>query len=72
MKKSFVIEDLECAHCAAKIEKEIKEIKGVNSASVNFLAQKIIIEADDQLFNEIENSVVEICKRIEPDCKIIL
>ena len=47
MKKSFVIEELDCAHCAAKIEEEIKKIEGVNSVSVNFLAQKMTIDAQD-------------------------
>ena len=72
MKKSFVIEELDCAHCAAKIEEEIKKIEGVNSVSVNFLAQKMTIDAQDEKFNEILKSAVEICKRVEPDCKVIL
>ena len=72
MKKSFIIEELECAHCAAKIEEKIKKLKGVNSASVNFLAQKIIIDAVDEQFDEITERVVAICKQIEPDCNVIL
>lgn len=72
MKKSFIIEELECAHCAAKIEEKIKKLKGVNSASVNFLAQKIIIDAADEQFDEITERVVAICKQIEPDCNVIL
>ena len=41
MKKRFKLEDLDCAHCAAKMEEAIKKIEGVNDASVNFLAQKM-------------------------------
>ena len=72
MKKSFVIEELDCAHCAAKIEEEIKKIEGVNSVSVNFLAQKMTIDAQDEKFDEIFKRAVEICKSVEPDCKVIL
>ena len=40
MKKTFRMEDLECAHCAAKMEDAIKKLDGVHCASVNFLLQK--------------------------------
>ena len=48
MKKKFKMEDLDCANCAAKMEAAIKKIKGVNEVSINFLAQKMIIDE----FNE--------------------
>ena len=47
MKKTFKMEDLDCAHCAAKMEDAIKKLDGVANANVNFLAQKVTIEADD-------------------------
>lgn len=72
MKKKFVLKDLDCANCAAKMEEKIKKIKGVDSASVSFMTQKLIIEAEDAIFDEIMNQVVAVCKKVEPDCKIIL
>lgn len=72
MKKTFIIEDLDCAHCAAKIEDEIKELNGVNSISVNFLSGKITLDASDAEFDSILEKAVEICKRVEPDCNLIL
>ncbi len=72
MKKTFIIEDLDCAHCAAKIEDEIKELSGVNSISVNFLSGKITLDASDAEFDSILEKAVEICKRVEPDCNLIL
>ena len=72
MKKTFIIEDLDCAHCAAKIEDEIKNINGVNSISVNFLSGKITLDASDAEFDSILIKAVEICKRVEPDCNLIL
>ncbi len=72
MKKVFKLEDLDCANCAAKMEDAIKKIDGVSFASVNFMGQKMTIEADDEHFDTIMKQVVKVCKKIEPDCTIIL
>lgn len=53
MKKRFHLSDLDCAHCAAKMEDAIRKIDGVHSASVNFLSQKLSIDADDARFDGI-------------------
>ncbi len=72
MKKVFRLEDLDCANCAAKMERAIAKIDGVTSTSVSFMAQKLNIEADESRFDEIMRQVVKTCKKVEPDCKIIL
>lgn len=72
MKKVFKLEDLDCAHCAQKMEDGIKKIDGVTDASVNFLAQKLTLEADDDRFDAILKEVVKTCKKIEPDCTVIV
>ncbi|MCR5421056.1 MAG: cation transporter [Lachnospiraceae bacterium] len=72
MKKKFKMEDLECAHCAAKMEEAIKNIPGVMNASVNFLAQKMTIEAPDELFDDIVDKAVECVKKVEPDCRVLV
>ena len=72
MKKTFKMEDLDCAHCAAKMEDAIRKIVGVHSASVNFLSQKLSIDADDARFDGIMREVVAVCKKVEPDCVIHL
>lgn len=72
MKKTFRLEDLDCAVCAAKMEDAIKKIDGVKDASVSFISQKMTIDADDGAFDEIMKKVVKACKKVEPDCRIIL
>lgn len=72
MKKRYKITDLCCANCAAKMEHEIRKLPGVTSATVNFLTQKLSVEADDQRFDEIMKEVVEVCRKVEPDCVIQL
>ena len=72
MKKKFKLQDLDCANCAAKMEEAIKKIVGVNDASVNFMMQKMTIDADDSKFDDIMKEVVTVCAKVEPDCKILL
>ena len=72
MKKKFKLQDLDCANCAAKMEEAIKKIGGVNDAGVNFMMQKMTIDADDSKFDDIMKEVVTVCAKVEPDCKILL
>ncbi|MDE7228253.1 MAG: heavy-metal-associated domain-containing protein [Treponemataceae bacterium] len=72
MKKVFKLEDLDCANCAAKMESAIAKIDGVTSATVSFMTQRLTIEADDARFDDIMKEVVKTCKKVEPDCRIIL
>ena len=72
MKKVYMLEDLDCANCALKMEDGIKKIEGIVNAEVNFMTQKMTIEteADDQ--KKIMKEVVKVCRKIEPDCTILL
>lgn len=72
MKKKFKLQDLDCANCAAKMEDAIKKIDGVNEASVSFMAQKLVIDAEDDKFDVIMQQVVKACAKVEPDCKILM
>ena len=72
MKKVYKLEDLDCANCAAKMECAMQKIEGVNSASVNFMGQRMTIDANDENFDSIMKQVVKVCRKIEPDCTIVL
>jgi copper chaperone CopZ len=72
MKKTFVMEDLDCAHCAAKMEEAIRKLDGVKSVTVSYIAQKFVLEAEDQRFDEILAEAVKICRKVEPDCRILV
>lgn len=72
MKKKFKMEDLDCANCAAKMEATIKKIEGVNEVSINFLAQKMIIDADDARFDDIMKEAQVACTKVDPECKILM
>ena len=71
MKKRFAMEDLDCANCAAKMEAAIKKINGVQDASVNFLTQKLTLEAPEDRFDEIVELAAAACKKVDADCQVI-
>ncbi|MDY3984905.1 cation transporter [Dysosmobacter sp.] len=71
MKKRYKFE-VDCANCAAKVEAAVKKIDGVNDATVNFMAQKLMLDADDARFDEILKEVVAVAKKVEPDCELYL
>ena len=70
MKKSYSLIDLDCANCAAKMERAIAKIDGVNEVTVSFLAQKLILDADDARFDEVLEAAVKAIAKVEPDCKV--
>ena len=72
MKKTYRMEDLDCANCAAKMERAIASIEGVTRVTVSFMAQKMILEADDERFDEILKEVVRLVKKVDADCTVLL
>lgn len=72
MKKVFRMQDLDCANCAAKMERAINKIDGVREASVSFMMQRLSVEADEERFDEIVKEIVKVCARVEPDCRILV
>ncbi len=68
MKKTIALQDLDCANCAAKMENGIKKIDGVNSVSISFMTQKMVLDIEDTNSENILKEIKAVCKRIEPDC----
>lgn len=71
MKKSFRLSELDCAVCAAKMERAASKVDGVRSVSVAFMTGRISVEADDNRFDEIVKEIERVCRKIEPDCRIV-
>lgn len=71
MKKTFRLQNLDCANCAAKMERGIAKLDGVQSASINFMTQRLTLEADDAQFADVLDRAVAVCHKIEPDCVIV-
>ncbi|MGG2093755.1 heavy metal translocating P-type ATPase [Bacillus sp. S13(2024)] len=71
-KETFVLEGLDCANCAMKIETKINEMPAVASASVDFVSKKLRVEVANkkELETTIEN-IKEIVQRLEPEVKVV-
>ena len=70
MKKKYKLDEIDCANCALKLENAIREIDGVSDVKVNYMMQKMTIEADDASFDDVEKKVIATCKRMEPDMDV--
>ncbi|MEQ8198799.1 MAG: heavy metal translocating P-type ATPase [Clostridiaceae bacterium] len=66
-KIELILVGLDCANCALKIENKIKEITGVNAASVDFISGKLKIEGESTELENIIEEAKSIIKNIEPD-----
>lgn len=70
MKKTYLLDGLCCANCAAKIERGVAAIDGVSGATVNFLTTKLIFEAEEDKLEEVVKKAKKVIRKIEPDVEI--
>ena len=64
---------LDCANCAAKMERAINEMPEIKKATVNFMMQKMTLELEEgQVMDEVLPRVQKVMKKVEPDCRILL
>ena len=70
MKKVCKIE-VDCAVCANKIQDAVAKVEGVNSVSVNFMTQKMIIDIEDSHFDDVFAKAVKVAKKVEPDFEVL-
>lgn len=72
MKRIFKMKNVDCANCAAKMERAIAKIDGVEKVTISFLTQRLSIEADEDRLEEILQKASEVCQKIDHECKILL
>jgi len=70
MKSTFKIKGIDCANCAAQLEEQIKKVEGVESASISFMAERMVLEYDEQNKEEIIKKIKKVIKREEPDATL--
>lgn len=71
MRKSYKLDEIDCANCARKLQDKIAALDGVQDASVNFMTQKLTLQAEDAEFDAVLKRVVALVSDIEPDCEVI-
>ena len=70
MKRGYKLEGLDCADCAAKLERKLAAIEGITSANINFMTLKCTLEAEAEKMNEIIEKAMEIIKVEQPDVEV--
>lgn len=71
MKKVYRLKNLDCANCAAKMERSIAKIEGVKSVSISFMTQRMTIEIAEENFENARKKIIAAVKKIEPECEIV-
>ncbi|MDL2252604.1 cation transporter [Ruminococcaceae bacterium OttesenSCG-928-I18] len=71
MKKTYKLEDLECANCAAKMENALNQLEGVH-ANIRFMQQSMTFEAPDEQFDSLLNQAQKLMRKIEPDVRVLV
>lgn len=72
MKRTILLKNLDCANCAAKMERAIAKIPGVIHAQVSFMSQKLILEAEESHFDSILDEAKKAARKIERDVEFLL
>ncbi len=70
MKTKFKVEGIDCPNCAAKIERLVGEIEGVTSSKINFMAEKLTVEADESVSGKLLEEVTRAVKSVEADASV--
>ena len=71
MRKSYKLDEIDCANCARELEEGIRALDGVIDAKVNFMTQKLTLEAADDAYDDVLDRVVTYTADAEPDCEIL-
>lgn len=69
MKKVVRIKNLDCANCAAALERAVAKIDGVNSVNVSFIGEKMTLDYDEN--KNVLDEIKTAAKKLEPDWKFI-
>ena len=71
MRKVYRMKNLDCANCAAKMERAIGKLKDVESVEISFMAQKLILEAEEEKLPELLEQAKRYVKKVDPNCEIL-
>ena len=70
MKRSFKLENLDCANCAAKMEEAINKLDSVDKAVISFMTQRLTLETENDM-DEVLDQCQKAINRVEDDCRIV-
>lgn len=73
MRKTFTIENLDCAHCAANMEHDISALPGVKKCTITFMTSRISLSVEDGVdFDSVLEQARSVVKSHDKDCDIVV
>ncbi len=70
MKKTYILDGLCCANCAAKMETGINKIEGIDKATISFLTSKLVIETAEEPTKDLLKKIEKVVHKVEPDVEM--
>ena len=70
MKNKFKIKGIDCANCAAELERTLQKVEGVEEASISFMTERLVIECKEEEKDIVMERVRRVIKKEEPDATI--
>lgn len=71
IKKTYKMEDLDCANCARKMQDAVNKLEGVEECEINFMMQKMTVSFNEDDKDKILKKIKKCVKKVEPDCTVI-
>lgn len=72
MRKTFELENLECANCAAKMERDISAFPEVTKCTITFMTSRMSLTvADGTDLDDVLDRAQKVMKSYEKDCTIV-
>lgn len=69
MRKIVRFTGLCCANCAAKLERALEKIDGINSVQLNFMAQRINFDIEDSKYDKVVEEIKKVTDKVTPECQ---
>lgn len=70
MEKTYRIEGLDCANCAAGLERELCKVPGVRSLNIDFMAQLIRADLEDSRVESAWELIQKVTAIMHPECTV--
>ena len=70
MQKKYSIE-VDCANCAAAVERKLSELEGIEKVSISFMAQKMIVDFAEGVDEKTKlKEMLKVARKVEPDFEL--
>lgn len=70
IKREFLLEGLDCANCAMKVERGVKKIPGVMACTVNFMTKTLALETEQEELERVLQQTLQTVQKLEPDVTV--